>query len=98
MGFLKRPRRVILRTDIVGSTEKAVELGDLEWRELLETHHAILRKHLQDLKGREIRPTGDGFVFEFGTLEDAQRCAQLMEEDVVRLGIKIRTSIERPAP
>jgi pimeloyl-ACP methyl ester carboxylesterase len=33
----------VLFTDIVGSTERAAELGDRRWRELLEAHHAAVR-------------------------------------------------------
>ncbi|MGH2397904.1 MAG: alpha/beta fold hydrolase, partial [bacterium] len=53
--FLTGARRTIetdrvlatfLFTDIVGSTERAAQLGDRRWRDLLETHHALLRKEL----------------------------------------------------
>src|SRR5918999_640019 len=44
----------VLFTDIVGSTERAVELGDRRWRDALEQHHAIVRRELQRFQGREI--------------------------------------------
>jgi class 3 adenylate cyclase len=34
----------VLFTDIVGSTERANELGDRAWRELLQMHHALIRQ------------------------------------------------------
>lgn len=85
---------MILTTDIVGSTEKAIELGDLEWRELLETHHAIVRKHARDQGGRVLKAAGDGFVIGFGDRIRAERCAQVIEDDVVRLGIRVRTRVD----
>ena len=94
MGLLFGRRKVTLVTDIVASTEKAVALGDLEWRELLETHDEIVRKHLDDCGGREIKTTGDGFVVRFPNRDRAERCAALIKEDVVRLGISVRTSVE----
>jgi hypothetical protein len=40
----RTPERIlatVMFTDIVGSTAKAVEVGDAGWRELLERHHAV---------------------------------------------------------
>jgi len=40
-------RRTCARfTDIVGSSAVAAELGDRAWRELLERHHAFVRREL----------------------------------------------------
>ena len=36
----------VLFTDIVGSTERALELGDRSWRDLLERHHSLVRDEL----------------------------------------------------
>ena len=47
-------------TDIVGSTERAVGLGDRRWRNLLDSHHALIREQLARFRGREIDTTGDG--------------------------------------
>jgi class 3 adenylate cyclase len=44
----------VLFTDIVDATRKAVELGDHQWRALLEQHHAVVREHLRRFRGREI--------------------------------------------
>ena len=56
----------VLFTDIVGSTEKAVALGDHRWQKVLERHHALVRSELAKYQGREIDTAGDGFfaVFE----------------------------------
>jgi pimeloyl-ACP methyl ester carboxylesterase len=54
----------VLFTDIVGSTERAAELGDRAWRELLERHHAVVRRQLVRFRGREVDTAGDGFLHE----------------------------------
>src|SRR2546423_13757053 len=59
------PERVlatVLFTDIVGSTERARELGDRKWRDLIERHHELVRRDLERFRGREIDTAGDGFL------------------------------------
>jgi len=51
----------VLFTDIVGSTARVAELGDRRWKELLQQHHALVRRHLVRFSGREIDTAGDGF-------------------------------------
>src|SRR5256714_12369775 len=51
----------ILFTDIVGSTAKAVELGDARWGELLEDHHSTARRLLLRYRGTELDTAGGGF-------------------------------------
>src|SRR5438445_6231703 len=55
----------VLFTDIVGSTERAVALGDLKWRDLLAEHHRVMRVALERFRGREIDTAGDGFLATF---------------------------------
>ena len=52
----------VLYTDIVGSTERALVLGDQRWRRLLDEHDALTRRELRRFRGREVNTTGDGFV------------------------------------
>ena len=52
----------VLFTDIVGSTGLATELGDRRWRELLQAHHAAIRRELERFRGHEIDTAGDGFL------------------------------------
>jgi class 3 adenylate cyclase len=63
----------VLFTDIVGSTSRAVELGDRAWRDLLERHHAVVRRELKAFGGREMDTAGDGFFAVFETPERAVR-------------------------
>src|SRR5262245_56623566 len=65
----------VLFTDIVGSTERAVELGDRAWRETLERHHTVVRAMLGRYRGREVDTAGDGFFATFDGPARAIRCA-----------------------
>jgi class 3 adenylate cyclase len=72
---LHRMLATVLVTDIVGSTERAVELGDRRWRELLAQYHTLVRKQLERFRGREIDTAGDGFLASFDGPARAVKCA-----------------------
>jgi pimeloyl-ACP methyl ester carboxylesterase len=93
---LREPDRVlatVLFTDIVGSTERAAELGDRRWRDLLERHHAVVRRQLQRFQGTEVDTAGDGFLAAFDGPARAIHCAATIVEAVRALGIDIRAGI-----
>src|SRR5689334_11942697 len=84
----------VLFTDIVGSTAKAIELGDRAWRELLERHHALIRRELVRFRGAELDVAGDGFFARFDGPARAIRCASAISEGVrEQLGIEIRAGL-----
>ena len=83
----------ILFTDIVGSTERAVALGDRAWRNLLETHHQIARRELERYRGREIQFLGDGLLALFDGPARAIRCAHALADAVRTLGLEIRAGL-----
>ncbi|HEY8736554.1 MAG TPA: adenylate/guanylate cyclase domain-containing protein [Candidatus Dormibacteraeota bacterium] len=83
----------VLVTDIVGSTERAVELGDRQWRELLKQHHDLVRTQLARFRGREIDTAGDGFLAAFDGPARAVRCAMQIVDSVQSLGIQVRVGI-----
>jgi pimeloyl-ACP methyl ester carboxylesterase/class 3 adenylate cyclase len=83
----------VLFTDIVGSTEKAVSLGDRRWRDLLDNHHAIIRRNLQRFRGREIDTAGDGFLATFDGPARGVRCACAIADDIRSLGIDVRAGL-----
>jgi class 3 adenylate cyclase len=80
-------------TDIVGSTEKAVEIGDARWRELLLAHNELVRNELDRFQGREIATSGDGLFATFDGPARAVRCASAVVTSVRQLGIEIRAGI-----
>jgi class 3 adenylate cyclase len=83
----------ILFTDIVGSTELTVRLGDARWRELLERHHRVVRRSLVRYSGREIDTSGDGFFASFDGPARAVRAALTVVEELAELGIDVRAGL-----
>jgi class 3 adenylate cyclase/pimeloyl-ACP methyl ester carboxylesterase len=83
----------LLFTDIVGSTERAAELGDRGWRELLVRHHALVRRELTRFRGEEKDTAGDGFFATFDGPARAIRCAQAIVEGVRELGLDLRAGV-----
>jgi class 3 adenylate cyclase len=83
----------VLVTDIVGSTARAAALGDRGWQDLLARHHAIVRRELTRLGGREIDTAGDGFLIWFGSPAQAIRCARAVREALGQIGITIRAGL-----
>lgn len=90
------PERVlatVMFVDIVGSTERAVALGDRGWRELLDAFQARVREHLARFRGREIDTAGDGFLAAFDGPARGIRCADAIRDAVRVLGIEIRAGL-----
>ena len=83
----------VMFTDIVASTNRAEELGDDRWRELLAEHDAVVRRQLELFKGREVKTTGDGVLATFDSPGRAVRCARGIREGLVRLGLHIRVGL-----
>jgi class 3 adenylate cyclase len=83
----------VLFTDIVGSSEKAASLGDRAWRELLERHHALVRRQLARFRGVEVDTAGDGFFASFDGPARAIRCDCAIVESVPELGLEVRAGL-----
>ena len=101
-GFLTGVRRgadpdrvlaTVLFTDVVRSTEHAVELGDKRWSDLLASHHRAVRHELTHWRGTEIDTTGDGFLATFDGPARAIRCACAARDAVHELGLEIRAGL-----
>jgi pimeloyl-ACP methyl ester carboxylesterase len=93
---VREPDRVlatVLFTDIVGSTERAAELGDARWRAVLERHGEVTRSELDRFGGREVKSIGDGFLTTFDGPARAIRCAEAIRSAVRGLGMEIRAGI-----
>ncbi len=93
-GFdAERVLTTIVFTDIVASTQRAAELGDLRWHDLLDNHDRIIRHELGRFRGREVNTAGDGFVATFTTPSAAIDCAEAIVEAVRPLGIEVRVGV-----
>jgi pimeloyl-ACP methyl ester carboxylesterase len=90
---LDRVLATVLFTDIVGSTERAAELGDRRWRELLAGHDAAVRRELGRYHGHEVDTAGDGFLATFDGPARAVRCAVAIRDAVRMLGLEIRAGV-----
>jgi class 3 adenylate cyclase len=83
----------VLFTDLVKSTERAAELGDRRYRELLEQHHATVRRELARFGGKEMDSAGDGFFASFEGPARAIRCAVAMREALHGMGLESRAGL-----
>jgi pimeloyl-ACP methyl ester carboxylesterase len=87
---LDRVLATVLFTDIVGSTELAVDLGDRGWRDLLEQHNVLVRRELGRFRGRELSTAGDSFLATFDGPARAVACAVSIRDAARTLGLQIR--------
>jgi len=90
---LDRMLATVLFTDIVGSTERAASLGDKAWRDVLDQHHASVRRELGHFRGQEISTTGDGFLATFDGPARAVRCAVAIRDRLRESGLEVRAGV-----
>ncbi len=83
----------VLFTDIVGSTERAAELGDKRWHEVLDSHDRGAADQVQRHRGRLVKNTGDGVLATFDGPARAIRCARAISDDLSRVGIQLRAGL-----
>ena len=83
----------ILFTDIVGSTDRAAELGDHRWRDLLENFYGVVRRELPRFRGVEVNTAGDGMLATFDGPARGVRCARSIADAVRPLGVQVRTGL-----
>jgi DNA-binding NarL/FixJ family response regulator len=83
----------VMFSDIVSSTERAVEIGDRRWRELLDRHDALVRRELARHGGREVKTTGDGFLAMFDGPARAIRCAVAIRDELGGEDVEVRIGL-----
>ena len=83
----------VMFTDIVDSTKRAAELGDRQWRALLDRHDETVRQQLARFRGQEVKNLGDGFMATFDGPARAVRCAASICELLRPLGIAVRSGL-----
>jgi class 3 adenylate cyclase/pimeloyl-ACP methyl ester carboxylesterase len=89
----ERVLKTVLFTDIVGSTQRAVELGDRRWKELLDAHDHAVRRQLDRFGGEAVNTTGDGFLAAFDGPARAIRGAQAIASEAATLGLEVRSGL-----
>lgn len=84
----------LLFCDIVGSTERAAELGDRTWSHLLRRFHASTARCLRQHRGTLIDTAGDGLFARFDGPACAVHCGlELIESVGCALGIRLRVGV-----
>ena len=83
----------ILSIDLVGSTERAAEIGDAAWRSLLDQHYQAARAILARFDGRLVDVAGDGVLAIFDGPSRALRCAAAILEADRPLGLSARAGV-----
>jgi len=89
----ERVLTTLLFTDIVRSTERAAELGDHRWQDLLNRYYALARRQVERFRGDEVATTGDGLVARFDGPARAVSCACAIRDGVHGLGLEIRAGV-----
>ena len=83
----------VLFTDIVQSTERAAEIGDDEWRKMLDRHDKASADQVRAFGGRIVKHTGDGMLAEIDSPSRAVECAVALRTAIERLGLQIRAGV-----
>jgi class 3 adenylate cyclase len=89
----ERVLATVLFTDIVGSTERAAELGDSRWRALLERHDGLAREQVERYRGRFVKSLGDGMLATFDGPSRAISSAIAIRDAVRKLNLDIRAGM-----
>ena len=90
---IDRVLATVLFTDIVDSTKRTAEMGDSRWKDVLDTHNAVMIKEINRFRGRAIRSTGDGYLAVFDGPGRAIRCGTAVRNELGQHGIEIRTGL-----
>jgi class 3 adenylate cyclase len=83
----------VLFTDIVGSTERARELDDRRWRELLNVHDELTRRLVEEFGGRLVKTTGDGILATFDGPGRAIHCTAGLRDELAGVGVQLRAGL-----
>jgi class 3 adenylate cyclase len=83
----------VLFVDVAGSTERASELGDRRWRELLDRFEDTVRRSLVTHRGELVSRAGDGILATFDGPARAVRCAGDIRDAVRRAGLDVRCGL-----
>ena len=92
-GESDRVLATVLFVDMVGSTERAAQLGDSRWHGLLDRFYSVARRQLERFRGREVDTAGDGFFATFDGPARAIRCAAAICGGARLLGIEVRAGV-----
>ena len=83
----------ILFNDIVRSTDRAADLGDARWREVLDHFDEVCQIEVARHRGVVVKHTGDGMLARFDSPGRAVSCAIATNQQVGALGVRMRSGV-----
>jgi class 3 adenylate cyclase len=83
----------VLFTDLVSSTERAFQLGDQRWRDVIAAHDSAAQRQVDRFRGRLVRSTGDGMLATFDGPARAIHCAVAVRDAIRNLGMDVRAGL-----
>jgi class 3 adenylate cyclase len=75
----------------VDSTRRAAEMGNQNWRRLLDSHDQLARQMVERHRGNLIKNTGDGILATFDGPSRAVRCAPAFSAAARQIGLPLRS-------
>jgi class 3 adenylate cyclase len=90
---LERVLATVLFTDIVDSTRRAAEIGDLRWRRVLDSHDRLAQQIVDRHRGNLVKMTGDGILATFDGPGRAVRCALAFGSAAQQIGLPLRAGL-----
>jgi class 3 adenylate cyclase len=83
----------VLFTDIVDSTIRAAQLGDHQWRAVLDGFDVNVGRLLGRHDGLLVKTTGDGVLARFSSPAQAVRCALALVASARDSGLQLRAGL-----
>jgi class 3 adenylate cyclase len=84
MVTLHPPQRLIMVSDVVGSTAISHQQGDRAYFDLVMEHHGIVRQLLATYSGTEFSEGGDSLLVWFESADEAIDCARAIQARTAR--------------
>jgi len=88
-----RAVRTVVLTDVVGSTERAREMGDSRWKQLLARHDRLAEQLARRFRGAVVKHIGGGQLAVFDSPREAIRVASTFRAELRGLDLVIRAGI-----
>lgn len=88
-----RELATVLFTDIVSSTERASEVGDADWKAMLDRHEQAAQRAIDAVGGRLVETTGDGVLATFAGPSQAVAAAQALQDAGLAMGVAVRAGV-----